>query len=90
MRVHYCVCMCARRIAAYLTRLVVQKLGPPPNRPPPRLTPSPDPKQQIAGMFEEEALEPDANTNSSSTTQEVRQTLSYPTLEQIVSFSLFS
>ncbi|XP_015249175.1 PREDICTED: myc box-dependent-interacting protein 1-like isoform X2 [Cyprinodon variegatus] len=59
------------------------KLGPPPNRPPPRLTPSPDPKQQIAGMFEEEALEPDANTNSSSTTQEVRQTLSYPSLEQI-------
>ncbi|XP_038158229.1 myc box-dependent-interacting protein 1b isoform X2 [Cyprinodon tularosa] len=47
-----------------------KKLGPPPNRPPPRLTPSPDPKQQIAGMFEEEALEPDANTNSSSTTQE--------------------
>ncbi|KAM4538552.1 myc box-dependent-interacting protein 1b isoform 2-T2 [Fundulus diaphanus] len=47
-----------------------KKLGPPPSRPPPRLTPSPDPKQQSLGMLEEEVSAPDTNTDASSTTQQ--------------------
>lgn len=55
------------------THLVVQRPGPPPSRPPPRLTPSPDQRQQHAGLFEDEAAVPDANTDSASTTtQQVR------------------
>ncbi|XP_071335806.1 myc box-dependent-interacting protein 1b isoform X6 [Trachinotus anak] len=45
--------------------------GPPPSRPPPRLTPSPDQRQQQqqqhGGVFEDQASEPDANTDSTTT-----------------------
>ncbi|XP_035984437.1 myc box-dependent-interacting protein 1b isoform X3 [Fundulus heteroclitus] len=51
-----------------------KKLGPPPSRPPPRLTPSPDPKQQSLGMLEEEASAADTNTDASSTTQQQEPT----------------
>ncbi|XP_022618674.1 myc box-dependent-interacting protein 1-like isoform X3 [Seriola dumerili] len=59
---------------------VVQRPGPPPSRPPPRLTPSPDQRrqqqQQHVGVCEEEkekeevedASVPEANTDSTSTT----------------------
>uniref|UniRef100_A0A665W180 Myc box-dependent-interacting protein 1 n=1 Tax=Echeneis naucrates TaxID=173247 RepID=A0A665W180_ECHNA len=42
--------------------------GPPPGRPPPRLTPSPDQRQQHADMFDDEASPPDTHTESTSTT----------------------
>ncbi|XP_029282575.1 myc box-dependent-interacting protein 1b, partial [Cottoperca gobio] len=47
---------------------VVQRPGPPPSRPPPRLTPSPDPRQQHVGPTEDEASVLDADTDCSTTT----------------------
>uniref|UniRef100_A0AAQ6IPY8 BAR domain-containing protein n=1 Tax=Anabas testudineus TaxID=64144 RepID=A0AAQ6IPY8_ANATE len=50
--------------------------GPPPSRPPPRLTPSPDQKRQHVDLFEneDEASVPDANTDATTRTQQVRLT----------------
>uniref|UniRef100_A0A3Q1GWM5 Myc box-dependent-interacting protein 1 n=1 Tax=Acanthochromis polyacanthus TaxID=80966 RepID=A0A3Q1GWM5_9TELE len=45
----------------------VQRPGPPPSRPPPRLTPSPDQRQQRAGQLEDETSVPDTNTDSTDT-----------------------
>ncbi|KAM9327915.1 myc box-dependent-interacting protein 1b isoform 1-T1 [Pholidichthys leucotaenia] len=42
--------------------------GPPPSRPPPRLTPSPNQRQQNASPFENEASGPDSNIDSATTT----------------------
>uniref|UniRef100_A0A3B3X1H4 Myc box-dependent-interacting protein 1 n=1 Tax=Poecilia mexicana TaxID=48701 RepID=A0A3B3X1H4_9TELE len=47
-----------------------KKLGPPPSRPPPRLSPSPDPKQQIAALLEDEAAAPDSDSDPTSITQQ--------------------
>ncbi|XP_065808275.1 myc box-dependent-interacting protein 1b isoform X10 [Labrus bergylta] len=57
---------------------VVKRPGPPPSRPPPRLTPSPDQRQRHAEQFEDEdeavaeaeaePTVPDANTDCTSTT----------------------
>ncbi|XP_026217203.1 myc box-dependent-interacting protein 1b isoform X2 [Anabas testudineus] len=46
--------------------------GPPPSRPPPRLTPSPDQKRQHVDLFEneDEASVPDANTDATTRTQQ--------------------
>ncbi|XP_008293069.1 myc box-dependent-interacting protein 1 isoform X1 [Stegastes partitus] len=46
---------------------VVQRPGPPPSRPPPRLTPSPDQRQQRVGQLEDEASVPEADTESTNT-----------------------
>nr|XP_043875895.1 myc box-dependent-interacting protein 1b isoform X3 [Solea senegalensis] len=46
---------------------VEQRLGPPPSRPPPRLTPSPDQRRENAALFEDEASESDANADSTTT-----------------------
>ncbi|XP_041834743.1 myc box-dependent-interacting protein 1b isoform X10 [Melanotaenia boesemani] len=47
---------------------VVQKPGPPPSRPPPRLTPSPDPREQHVSPLEAEPSGPAANTDSINAT----------------------
>nr|XP_046238733.1 myc box-dependent-interacting protein 1b isoform X3 [Scatophagus argus] len=50
---------------------VGQRPGPPPSRPPPRLTPSPDQRKQHVDLLEGEASEPDANTDATaSSTQQ--------------------
>uniref|UniRef100_A0A7N6FEL3 Myc box-dependent-interacting protein 1 n=1 Tax=Anabas testudineus TaxID=64144 RepID=A0A7N6FEL3_ANATE len=56
--------------------LLAQRPGPPPSRPPPRLTPSPDQKRQHVDLFEneDEASVPDANTDATTRTQQVRLT----------------
>ncbi|XP_075333446.1 myc box-dependent-interacting protein 1b isoform X2 [Odontesthes bonariensis] len=49
-------------------KLVVQKPGPPPSRPPPRLTPSPDPRAEQVDLFEDG---PVANMDATSTTPQL-------------------
>lgn len=62
MRAHVCLC------GFDLTLLMGQRPGPPPSRPPPRLTPSPDQRQQHVDLSEDEA-----NTDfTTTTTQKVR------------------
>uniref|UniRef100_I3K2G8 Myc box-dependent-interacting protein 1 n=1 Tax=Oreochromis niloticus TaxID=8128 RepID=I3K2G8_ORENI len=48
--------------------------GPPPSRPPPRLTPSPNQQQQNVSPFEDEPSVHDTNTDSTTTTLQVRLT----------------
>uniref|UniRef100_A0A3Q1DCA3 Myc box-dependent-interacting protein 1 n=1 Tax=Amphiprion ocellaris TaxID=80972 RepID=A0A3Q1DCA3_AMPOC len=52
--------------------LLIYRPGPPPSRPPPRLTPSPDQRQQHAGQLEDETSVPDANTESTDTALQVK------------------
>ncbi|XP_035764494.1 myc box-dependent-interacting protein 1b isoform X3 [Neolamprologus brichardi] len=48
--------------------------GPPPSRPPPRMTPSPNQQQQNVSPFEDEPSVHDTNTDSTTTTLQVRLT----------------
>uniref|UniRef100_A0A3B3VWW6 Myc box-dependent-interacting protein 1 n=1 Tax=Poecilia latipinna TaxID=48699 RepID=A0A3B3VWW6_9TELE len=65
-----CICVHAAAMAAFFHLVALQKLGPPPSRPPPRLSPSPDPKQQIAALLEDEAAAPDSDSDPTSITQQ--------------------